>query len=95
MAMTSMRQGPPEILKNIQLNADFINAPSLGVDDNIAYTAAQLNIAPAQAYGSSMSTRYSSFNLLILVQRLLYKLRWAILVGSILTTKTALPTIAT
>lgn len=53
IAMAALRQGPSHILEKISINAELINAPSLGVDDNVAYTAAQLNIAPAQAYDSS------------------------------------------
>jgi hypothetical protein len=35
-------------LNHIRINADLINTPALGDDENIAYTATQLNIAPAE-----------------------------------------------
>jgi hypothetical protein len=50
--MKSMRQGPPEILANICINAQLINTPALGDEDNVAYTSTQLNIAPAEEDGS-------------------------------------------
>ena len=51
--MKSMRKGPPEILSNIQTNAQLINTPAVGDEDNVAYSATQLNIAPAEMHGSS------------------------------------------
>ncbi len=52
MAMKSLEAGPSEILEHISINADLINVPTMGTDLNIAYTTAQLNIAPAQPYES-------------------------------------------
>ena len=52
MAMESLEAGPSEVLEHISINADLINVPTMGTDLNIAYTAAQLNIAPAQPYES-------------------------------------------
>jgi hypothetical protein len=50
--MKSIREGPPEILNNIRINAALINTPALGDEDNVAYTSTQLNIAPADKEGS-------------------------------------------
>lgn len=55
--MKSLRQGPAEILSHICINADLINTPALGDDQNVAYTATQLNIAPAQVRGSGKPKR--------------------------------------
>ena len=52
IALKALREGPPEILDNIRVNAELINTPALGDEDNVAYTATQLNIAPAVAHGS-------------------------------------------
>ena len=52
MAMKSLEAGPSEILEHISINADLINVPTMGTDLNIAYTGAQVNIAPAQPYDS-------------------------------------------
>lgn len=55
MAMKSLEAGPSEILEHISINADLTNVPTMGTDLNVAYTAAQLNIAPAQTWSSSRS----------------------------------------
>lgn len=43
-----MTAGPPHVIDHIGINAELINTPALGVDNNVAHTTAQLNIAPAQ-----------------------------------------------
>jgi hypothetical protein len=53
LAMKSLRRGPPEILSHILINAELLNTPALGDEDNVAYTAAQLNISPAEKHHSS------------------------------------------
>jgi len=67
--MKALREGPSEILEHIRINAELINAPALGDEDNVAYTAAQLNIAPAQRHGSRQS-------FLLLIWLLLTNIRW-------------------
>lgn len=49
MAMASMEVGPPHVIENICVNAELINMPPLGVENNITHPTAQLNIAPAQS----------------------------------------------
>lgn len=49
-----MGEGPPEALRNIKDNAGLINAPTLGVSENVGQTATQVNFAPAQRFGSGM-----------------------------------------
>jgi len=56
MAMKAMEVGPLELMEHIRINAALINTPSLRHEANVAYTAAQLNIAPAQPTGSGMCT---------------------------------------
>jgi hypothetical protein len=50
--MKSMHQGPPEIFQHISINAELINTPAVGDEENVAYTSTQLNIAPAEEDGS-------------------------------------------
>ena len=52
MAISALKLGPTEVFDNIHNNSPLINSPSLGVYDNSAFTATQLNIAPAQMIGS-------------------------------------------
>ena len=52
--MTSMEVGPPHVIENIRINAELINTPALGVDNNVAHPTAQLNIVPAQQPDSGM-----------------------------------------
>jgi len=58
VAMKALREGPPEVLANICINANLINTPALGDEANIAYTATQLNIAPAQQHGTGQLLVY-------------------------------------
>lgn len=46
--MASMEAGPPHVIEHLRINAELINTPALGVENNVAHTTAQLNIAPAQ-----------------------------------------------
>jgi hypothetical protein len=46
--MASMTAGPQQVIDHIRINAELINTPALGVDNNVVHTTAQLNIAPAQ-----------------------------------------------
>jgi len=55
IAMKALREGPSEIFENICINVDLINTPAVGDEDNVAYTATQLNIAPAQQCDSGDS----------------------------------------
>ena len=50
--MSSMTAGPQHVIDHIRINAELINTPALGVDNNVAHTTVQLNIAPAQPSGS-------------------------------------------
>lgn len=53
MAITALQSGPAEVVENIcHNNGSLVNSPSLGVYENNAFTAAQLNIAPAQMIDS-------------------------------------------
>ncbi|KAF9521988.1 hypothetical protein CPB83DRAFT_900046 [Crepidotus variabilis] len=45
-AMKALKSGPPTIFQHIRINAELINTPGLGSEDNVAFTAAQVNIAP-------------------------------------------------
>jgi len=44
--MKALKSGPPTIFQHIRINAELINTPGLGSEDNVAFTAAQVNIAP-------------------------------------------------
>ena len=61
-AMTSIREGPEEVLEHISVNAALINAPAMGSNDNIAYTAAQLNLSPAESHDSGMSASFAQYD---------------------------------
>ena len=52
LAMASMEAGPPHVIEHLRINAGLINTPALGVENNVAHSTAQLNIAPAQLPGS-------------------------------------------
>jgi len=58
VAMKALREGPPEVLANICINANLINMPALGDEANVAYMATQLNIAPAQQHGTGQLLVY-------------------------------------
>ena len=42
--MKALREGPAEIFEHICVNAELLNTPALGDEDNVAYTATQLKI---------------------------------------------------
>ena len=54
----SMDVGPPHVIGNICVNAELINTPLLGAENNIAHLTAQLNITPAQSPNSGMFLIY-------------------------------------
>ncbi|KIM71800.1 hypothetical protein PILCRDRAFT_16717 [Piloderma croceum F 1598] len=51
-AMTALRQGPPDLLQNLENHAELIDLPRIGTDDNFAYPNMQLNISPVAPLGS-------------------------------------------
>jgi len=55
LGVQSMKQGPEEVLNHLKINAELLNLPKMGHDENVAYFAAQLNIAPAQPHSSGKS----------------------------------------
>jgi len=57
-AMTALRQGPPDLLQNLENHTELIDLPRIGTDDNFAYPNMQLNISPAASLGSSMFIFY-------------------------------------
>lgn len=44
------RVAPQQLLKTLEENAEANNVPRIGVHDNIAFPAVQLNIAPAVSF---------------------------------------------
>lgn len=50
--MTGLRQGPQDLVENLERHADLINLPRIGSSDNFAFPNMQLNISPATAAGS-------------------------------------------
>lgn len=59
MAMDSLTAiAPPETLKILEENAEANNLPRIGVFNNVAFPAVQLNIAPAVAYNECTSEFY-------------------------------------
>ncbi|KAF8953459.1 hypothetical protein BDZ97DRAFT_1767424 [Flammula alnicola] len=48
MAMRAIRTGPEEIMEHLDINAELLNIPSVGVNGNSAFAAAQLNLAPTR-----------------------------------------------
>jgi len=60
--MESLRLfAPPKFLCLLEENADANNIPRIGVPENVAYPAVQLNIAPAIAYQDCFSEYYNIF----------------------------------
>lgn len=50
MAMMALRLGAPEdYMRLLQEHADAVNLPRIGIDENVAFPAVQVNIAPAVA----------------------------------------------
>jgi hypothetical protein len=55
--MGSLRKGPADAWDVLELQADLINSPRLGVDENFAFPAMQFNVAAGQKEGKgSLST---------------------------------------
>ncbi|KAF8972601.1 hypothetical protein BDZ97DRAFT_1913105 [Flammula alnicola] len=48
MAVRAIRSGPEEIMEHLDINAELLNIPSVGVNGNSAFAAAQLNLAPTR-----------------------------------------------
>ena len=48
--IAGFNMGPEDLLKNMQDHADAFNTPRVGTYNNYAFTAFQLNIAPAIKY---------------------------------------------
>ncbi|KAF8956817.1 hypothetical protein BDZ97DRAFT_1925083 [Flammula alnicola] len=53
MAMTALRTGPPEVVENLDICAQLFNMPAIGMEDNTAFGAAQLNLAGANSFDST------------------------------------------
>jgi hypothetical protein len=48
--MIALKIGAPkDYMRLLEEHADMVNLPRIGVDDNVAFPAAQANIAPAVA----------------------------------------------
>lgn len=54
--MDSLRYAPKELRESLEIQAEAINAPRIGTDDNFAYPTMQLNFAGGwkQGIGTSM-----------------------------------------
>lgn len=52
--MMSFRQGPPNIVRASKLNHELLNTPAVGVNDNFAFTANQLNLAHIREWDSGI-----------------------------------------
>jgi hypothetical protein len=46
-AMAALRQGPVDLVENLERHAELIDMPRIGTDDNFAFPNMQLNISPA------------------------------------------------
>jgi hypothetical protein len=46
-AMAALRQGPADLVENLESHAELIDMPRIGTDDNFAFPNMQLNISPA------------------------------------------------
>jgi hypothetical protein len=59
--MTSLGYGPTEASKVLEMQADMINCPRIGTDDNFAYPTMQFNTSPAESADSGMYYSYSFY----------------------------------
>lgn len=50
MAMTALKIGAPkDYMQKLKDHADMVNLPRVGDDENVAFPAVQVNVAPAVA----------------------------------------------
>ncbi|KAJ7892119.1 hypothetical protein B0H14DRAFT_2200228, partial [Mycena olivaceomarginata] len=50
-----LKNGPPNVVEVIKNHASMLNIPPLGLPDNFGYQTMQVNVAPAEPYGSETS----------------------------------------
>ncbi|KAJ7938873.1 hypothetical protein B0H13DRAFT_1467210, partial [Mycena leptocephala] len=50
-----LEQGPPEVVEVIRNHASMLNIPPLGLPGNFGYQTCQVNVAPAEPFGSEVS----------------------------------------
>ena len=60
-AMAALREGPEDLIENLERHADLIDLPRIGTNDNFAFPNMQLNIAPASAAGSGILNNFSDW----------------------------------
>jgi hypothetical protein len=48
-----LEQGPPEVVEVIKNHTSMLNIPPLGIPGNFGYQTLQINVAPAEPFGSS------------------------------------------
>ena len=59
MAMTALKLGAPEdYMQLLQVHADAVNLPRIGVDENVAFPAVQANIAPAVKWEDALGMNF-------------------------------------
>lgn len=52
MAVEALYAGPAEVAEHININAELLNIPSVGVEGNDFFPSAQINIAPVSSANS-------------------------------------------
>lgn len=57
--MGSLRKGPADAWDVLEHQADLINSPHLGVDENFAFPAMQFNVAAGQKEGKGVLTKFT------------------------------------
>ncbi|KAJ7894233.1 hypothetical protein B0H14DRAFT_3657462 [Mycena olivaceomarginata] len=50
-----LEQGPPEVVEVIKNHTSMLNIPPLGIPGNFGYQTLQINVAPAEPFGSTVS----------------------------------------
>ncbi|KAJ6467225.1 hypothetical protein DFH09DRAFT_1111991 [Mycena vulgaris] len=53
--MIGLANGPPAVVKIIENHASMLNMPPLGIEGNFGYQTCQVNVAPAEPFGSTKS----------------------------------------
>jgi hypothetical protein len=81
MAMIALKIGAPkDYMQLLEEHADFVNLPRVGVDENVAFPAAQANLAPAvslqDAQGIQNYYQYICYIYLLLFQIRVLNHRW-------------------
>ncbi|KAJ7501342.1 hypothetical protein B0H11DRAFT_1908212 [Mycena galericulata] len=57
--MIGLQRGPPAVIDVIKNHASMLNIPPLGIPGNFGYQTCQINVAPAEPYGSTNSLEKS------------------------------------